>query len=164
MTLAPVRLVPLPGPAGAVSGSTRPASSREAERGFGLVESLMALGVAATGLLAIAGLMAAGANLQQKSREGGRSGNAAVRQMEVLRILPSTDARVQIGGSLISNEADHNTLVNVPPAGQVRVRWVVAAGPANSREFTVRAEPTVQGSRVSEVRSLVWFPDAVPQP
>jgi hypothetical protein len=108
--------------------------------------------------------MAAGANLQQKSRDGGRTGNAAVQQMERLRILPQNDVRVQPGGNLAGNQINYNALVNVPPAGQVRVRWLIQQGPANSRMFTVRAIPNVPGARVSEVRSIVWFPDAVPLP
>ena len=131
------------------------------ERGFGLVESVMSVGVAASGLLAVAGLLAAGASMQRNSRDGGRAGMAAMQQLEVLRMLPRTDARVQTGGgaaagSLTANVANYNGLVNVPPAGQVRVRWLVQAGPAGTLDITVRAEPLVAGARRSEVRSLLW--------
>jgi Tfp pilus assembly protein PilV len=129
------------------------------ERGFGLVESVVAVGVAAAGLLAVAGLMAAGAGLQQKSRDGGRAGMAAMQQLELLRILPRTDPRVQVGGgSLVANVNNYNALVDVPPAGRVRVRWVVAAGAAGTVDIRVRAIPLVPGARASEVRSLVWRP------
>ena len=132
------------------------------ERGFGLVESVMSMGIAAAGLLAVAGLMAAGAGLQRNSRDGGRAGMAAMQQLEQLRILPRTDVRVQVnGGSLAANVANFNTLVNVPPAGLIRVRWQVLPGPANTHEIRVRAIPEVAGSRPSEVRSLIWRP-AVP--
>lgn len=132
------------------------AGARTDERGFGLVESLMSLGVAAAGLLAVAGLLATGASLQSRSRDGGRSGMAATQQLEQLRILPRTDPRVQIGGSLVANVNNYTALVNVPPAGQVRVRWLVQAGPAGTLDITVRAIPAVQGARTSEARSLVW--------
>ena len=145
-------------------GRDHATAAGRAEDGFGLVESLMALGVAATGLLAVAGLMAAGATLQRRSRDGGQTGQAAVQQMERLRILPLNDARVQIGGSLTGNQLNYTALVNVPPAGQVRVRWQVQAGPANSRAITVRAIPAVRGARISEVRNIVWRPDTVPLP
>jgi Tfp pilus assembly protein PilV len=133
---------------------------RKDEQGFGLIESVIAIGVAAVGLLAIAGLMAAGANLQQRSRDGGRSGMAAIQMLEQLRLLPRTDARVQIGGSLTADIAGYTALVDVPPAGRIRVRWVVQAGPAGSRDITVRAIPAQPQARTSEVRSLVWRPAA----
>ena len=126
------------------------------ERGFGLVESLMSLGVAAAGLLAVAGLLATGASLQSQSRDGGRSGMAATQQLEQLRILPRTDPRVQIGGSLVANVNNYTALINVPPAGQVRVRWQVQAGPAGTLDITVRAIPAIQGARTSEARTLIW--------
>ena len=126
------------------------------ERGFGLVESVISVGIAGSGLLAVAGLLAAGASLQRNSRDGGRAGMAAMQQLEVLRMLPRTDARVQAGGSLTANVNNYNGLVNVAPAGQVRVRWLVQAGPAGTLDITVRAEPLVAGARRSEVRSLLW--------
>ena len=126
------------------------------ERGFGLVESVISVGIAGSGLLAVAGLLAAGASMQRNSRDGGRAGMAAMQQLEVLRMLPSTDPRVAVGGSLTGNVNNHNALVNVAPAGQVRVRWLVQAGPAGTLDITVRAEPVVAGARRSEVRSLLW--------
>ena len=132
------------------------------ERGFGLVESVISVGIAGSGLLAVAGLLAAGASMQRNSRDGGRAGMAAMQQLEVLRMLPRTDARVQPGaggaaaGSLTANVANYNGLVNVPPAGQVRVRWLVQAGPAGTLDISVRAEPLVAGARRSDVRSLLW--------
>lgn len=137
-------------------------ASRQGERGFGLVESLVSVGIAATALLAVAGLMASGASMQRRSRDGGSAGMAAMQQLEMLRVLPRTDARVQTGaggaaaGSLTANVANYNGLVNIPPAGQVRVRWLVQAGPAGALDITIRAEPLVPGSRRSEVRSLLW--------
>ena len=125
-------------------------------RGFGLIESLVSVGVASAGMLAVAGLLAPGATVQQRSREGGRSGMAAMQFLELLRMLPRTDARVSVGGSLTANVANHNALVNVPPMGQVRVRWLVQAGPAGTLDITVRAVPLVAGARPSEVRSLLW--------
>ena len=71
-----------------------PRAPKHGERGFGLVESLVSVGIAATGLMAVAGLLAAGAGMQRNSRDGGRAGMAAMQQLEVLRMLPSTDARV----------------------------------------------------------------------
>lgn len=125
-------------------------------RGFGLVESLMSLGIAAAGLLAVAGLMAAGANVQARSRDGGRAGLAAMQQLEQLRMLRRTDARVQVGGALTANIANYNVLVDAPPAGRLRVRWMVQPGPAGTLDITVRAIPDIPGARASEARSLLW--------
>ena len=125
-------------------------------RGFSLLDSLVSLGVAASGMLAVAGLMATGTTVQQRSREGGRAGMAAIQTLEQLRLLPRTDARVQVGGSLGADLANYNAIVDAPPMGRVRVRWVVQAGPAGTLDITVRAEPLVPGPRASEARSLVW--------
>jgi Tfp pilus assembly protein PilV len=133
-----------------------PKPAGHGERGFGLVESLLSVGIAATGLLAVAGLLAAGANLQRTSRDGGRSGMAAMQTLERLRVLPVNDLRVSLGGSLTADVNNHNAMVTVAPAGQVRVRWLVQAGPAGTLDITVRAEPVVAGGRPSVVRSLVW--------
>jgi hypothetical protein len=100
--------------------------------------------------------------MQRNSRDGGRAGMAAMQQLEVLRMLPRTDARVlpatcgAAASSLTANVANCNRLVNVPPAGQVRVRWLVQQGVAGTLDITVRAEPLVAGARPSEVRSLLW--------
>ena len=129
------------------------------EDGFGLVESVMSMGIAATGLMAVAGLLAASAGMQMRSRETGRSGMAAVQQLERLRILPLTDARVQVGGSLTADQADHSAVVNLPPAGLVRVRWVVATTTFGALDVRVRAVPLDVKTRPSEARSLLWRPN-----
>ncbi|BCS31347.1 hypothetical protein TBR22_A05470 [Luteitalea sp. TBR-22] len=144
----------------------RQSDSLHDDRGFGLVESLISVGVAGTGLLAVAGLLATAATLQQRSRDGGRAGMAAMQQLEVLRILPRNDARLTVGGNLFANVADHTAIVNVTPTGQMRVRWLVQAGPAGSLDITVRAQPVrgagLQGetadaaTRASQVRTLLW--------
>jgi len=168
MALARVRtlLTSIRRRSGARSGSLTnrdglPAAVR-GEQGFGLVESLLSVGIAAAGLLAVAGLLATGASLQRTSRDGGHAGMAAMQQLELLRVLPRNDPRVQPGaggapaGSLVANVNNYNALVNVPPAGQIRVRWVVQGGPAGTIDITVRAEPVVTGGRPSTARSLVW--------
>jgi len=134
----------------------RAALRRGDRRGFSLVDSLVSLGVASAGMLAVAGLMATGATVQQRSREGGRSGMAAIQVLEQLRMLPRTDPRVQIGGSLVADVANYNTIVAATPMGRVRVRWLVQAGPAGSLDITVQATPLVVGPRPSQARSLVW--------
>ena len=129
------------------------------EDGFGLVESLMSMGVAATGLMAVAGLLAASASMQMRSRETGRSGMAATQQLERLRILPLTDPRVGVGGSLTADFLNHNAVVNLPPAGLVRVRWVVAPTSFGALDVRVVARPIDEKTRPSEARSLLWRPN-----
>lgn len=134
-------------------------------RGFGLVESLVSVGIAGAGLLAVAGLMAVAATQQQRGRDGGRAGVAAMQQLEVLRILPPNDARLVAGGNLFANVANHNALIDMPPAERVRVRWLIQAGPAGSLDITVRAQAVVgtgnnevpdAQTRPSQVRTLLW--------
>ena len=129
------------------------------EDGFGLVESVMSMGIAATGLMAVAGLLAASAGMQMRSRETGRSGMAAVQQLERLRILPLTDLRVQPGGSLTADLPNKSAVVNLPPAGLVRIRWVVTTTTFGALDVRVVATPVDEKTRPSEARSLLWRPN-----
>ena len=110
-------------------------------------------------MLATSGLLATSAAMQMRARESGRSGMAAVQQLERLRILPLTDARVQVGGSLTADQPNKSAIVNLPPTGPVRVRWVVSTTTFGALEVRVRAIPLTQNARASEVRSLLWRPN-----
>ena len=127
-----------------------------AREGFGLVESLVSLGIAATGLLAVAGLMAVGARQMASSRDGGKASMVATTRLERLRMLPHNAASRQIGGSLAANVANYSEIIADPVSGNYTVRWQIAAGPAGTLDVSVRALPANPMGRPSTVRGLLW--------
>lgn len=131
----------------------RDVSARE---GFGLVESLVSMGIAATGLIAVAGLMAVSANQMATTRDGGRASALAVSRLERLRMLPHNHAQRQVGGSLTANVATHSEILIDAQARQFTVRWEIVAGPAGTRDIAVRVIPANAQSRVADVRGLLW--------
>ena len=124
--------------------------------GVGLVESLVSMGIAAAGLLAVAGLMAVGAQQMASSRDGGLASLVATSRLERLRMLPQVAAARQVGGSLWANVATHTELVTDPVAGRIRVRWEITAGPAGTLQVAVRALPENPRSRPATVQGMVW--------
>jgi len=127
-----------------------------AREGFGLVESLVSMGIAATGLIAVAGLMAVSANQMATTRDGGRASALAVSRLERLRVLPHNHAQRQLGGSLTANVATHSEILLDPQARQFTVRWQVTNGPAGTREIAVRVIPANPQSPAADVRGLLW--------
>lgn len=127
-----------------------------ARDGIGLVESLVSMGIAAGGLLAVAGLMAVGAQQMAAARDGGLASRVAASQFERLRMLPQVSAARQIGGSLTANVATHTAVILDPVSGRVRVRWQITAGPAGTLEVAVIALPDNARSRPGTIRGMLW--------
>lgn len=127
-----------------------------AREGFGLAESLVSMGIAATGLIAVAGLMAVGARQMATSRDGGMASTLAVSRLERLRMLPHNDAQRQIGGSLTANVPNYTETIVTATAGIFRVRWQIVAGPAGTLDVSVRVIPADTQSPTSDVRGLLW--------
>jgi Tfp pilus assembly protein PilV len=124
--------------------------------GFGLVESLVSMGIAAVGLLAVAGLLVVGAQMQASSRDGGVASSLATTRLEQLRMLPQVHPSRQVGGSLANNVATHSEVVMHPVAGRIQVRWVIATGPAQTLDVTVQARPDNTRARAATLRGLLW--------
>jgi Tfp pilus assembly protein PilV len=94
------------------------------QTGVTLIEVLIAMIVTVVGVVAVATLITYGIGLQVLSRDTSRANSLAKAKIEQLRIIPSSDPQLSLGGDLSSNVSDHFDT----PAGFVR-RWVVAAGP-----------------------------------
>jgi prepilin-type N-terminal cleavage/methylation domain-containing protein len=119
------------------------------ERGFSLVEVLVAMGLFTVGMLALAQLLAAGVQMHQLGRNTDAATQLAQAKFEELMKLNfNTAAAVQLTPSgvdaLGANTANY---FDVPAGNQFTRRWRVEAGPTpRTRRVTVRIEP-IQASR-----------------
>ena len=137
------------------------------DRGFTLVEVLVAFVILTIGLVSMAELMAITLRMQQL----GRNQTAAARMAqdkidELMSQNFATSAQVSIGGSLTADVANHFDIPTLNGVAQpYRRRWRVAAGPvdppvaANSlRILTVRVIPQVSDTRTvatTEITTLI---------
>lgn len=119
--------------------------------GSSLVEAIISTGVMAFGALGVSILFVHGPRMQALARDGSTANGLAVARLEQLRILPPTAAERADGGSLTSDVANH-----FATSGLFRIRWVIADGPAGTKEVTVRAWSGAALSRPAELKSLLW--------
>lgn len=123
--------------------------SNRSEAGFTLVEVMVCTLILVVGLVAIAGLLAVTTHMHIGAREAARSTRLAQDKIDELMKLDfdnddcvgCPDAKVAVGGSVDSNEADH---FEVSPDGQdgITIRWAVTTYPdvtpiADLRRLTV---------------------------
>ena len=90
--------------------------------------------VVVVGVVGAATLIFYAIGLQVLSRDSTMANTLATAKIEELRMIDGSDPRLAIGGDLDSNVADHFDT----PTGFTR-RWVVAAGPADTLDVTLRA-------------------------
>lgn len=114
------------------------------ERGFTLVEVLIAMIVLTVALVSLAQLMAITLRMQMLGRNQTAAIRVAQDKIDELMPLNFTNAQLAIGGSLTADDANH--FDSTDPL--YRVRWTVAAGPADPgvaansvRILTVRVIP-----------------------
>lgn len=121
------------------------------ERGFSLVELLVATLVTVVCLVGVAVMILYGTRLGASARDASVTSSLAKARLERLRVLPRTAAERQAGGSLTSDVAGH-----FERQGRFTSRWVVAAGPAGTQDVTVLVIAPLNASvPPSRVRVLV---------
>lgn len=109
------------------------------ERGFTLVETLIAMVILTVGLVSMAELMAITLRMQMM----GRNETAAIRlvqsKIDELVAVDFANATVAVGGDLDTDVANYND----DPADGFHRRWEIAAitGETNVRTLTVRIIP-----------------------
>ena len=129
--------------------------TRHSNRGFTLVEVLVAMVIFVFGIVAVAALMIEGTRLQIFSQNS-TNGNALVKtRIERMQLLQDSDPQRAVGGSLTADLADHFEL---PPGSAFVVRWTVAAGPAGTQDVTVAALPLDPNFRVAPVQIRILLP------
>lgn len=147
------------------------------ERGFTLVEAVVAMMVCTIGLVAMAELMAVTLRLQQLGRNSTSAVRLASDKVDELTTMPFNPAAlnynpsIACGGSIDADDADHfdtpledngtpdNTADDTVTKGYTR-RWIISAGPdadPNLREVTVRVVPDVGDRRTASPYDLTTF-------
>jgi len=144
------------------------------ERGFTLVEAIVAMVVCTIGLVAMAELLAVTLRLQQLGRNSTSAVRLAQDKVDELTtmVIFADHPPISCGGSLDANvDLIHNDMPlqdngtpDVPgddtlTKGYTR-RWLVSAGPdgdPNLRQVTVRVTPEVQDRKIASPYELTTF-------
>jgi prepilin-type N-terminal cleavage/methylation domain-containing protein len=118
-------------------------SERGAERGFSMIEMMVAIVVILVGLVSIVGISVYVSRANVTSNNLSVLATAAQSQIDLLRqaqwTVTTEDPTITVGGSLSSNVANHSTTLSNTPAGDLIVRWQVTQGPtADVRYVTVK--------------------------
>lgn len=100
------------------------------ERGFTLVETLVAVVILALGIVAVANLLLVSSTSSAVANQATAAAAAAGETLELLQAAPFDDPRLEPGGSLTSDAAGHFRHEDVPGVGRLVSRWSVrTAGP-----------------------------------
>jgi prepilin-type N-terminal cleavage/methylation domain-containing protein len=109
---------------------------RRRERGFTLVEVMVALGILAFGILAIASMQTASLGGISFAGNTTDATTVAMNQMDALIPIAWNSPQLAIGGPY-----------NLPDVGRFKVRYDVTAGPmTNTRNIRVRVEWNEKGA------------------
>lgn len=142
----------------------RTAMLKNRQRGFGLIELLIAMVVLTVGLLAMAVLIMYGIRIQTFARDATLASGVAKQRLEILRNIPRTNAVRQDGGSLDANVAPYFVPVDLDPNNGVDpdtpfvVRWMLAAGPAGTQNVTVRVVSTSPARQLPPIQFQSQIP------
>jgi prepilin-type N-terminal cleavage/methylation domain-containing protein len=148
-------------------GGTPSRVGQAAQRaGFTLVEIIVAIMILGVGMLAMASIMGATAQLQQLSSSRAEITTLAESKLEELRaygMAASTDplrAKVAIGGSLTTPTVGYrDTLVGIRGKTYART-WAIAEDVVLTRRATVRVQPVINGKndvKSLDFTSLIWL-------
>ncbi len=132
------------------------APSRNGERGFTLVETIVAAAILMVALVALAELLAVSVRMHQIGRDSASAARLAQDKFEeMMKMNFFTNPAVQIGGGLDANTANH---FDAPANSGYTRRWSVAAGPGANprlRIVTVRVIADLQVGLPFEVTQVV---------
>ena len=122
-------------------------SSLTDERGFTLIELMMATFIIVVGVLGLASAMANVSIYQARATSNMEMVAVGESKLEELRayamIMSADTAQLTVGGSTTSSVANHSDNI-AGPSGRVYIRrWRIDAGPAGTRQATLRVIPNV---------------------
>ena len=124
---------------------------RADERGFTLIELIVAMLIIVVGVLGLAGVMVNVSARQTLATSRMELVALAEGKLEELRadamIMSADTAQLTVGGSTTLSVANHADTV-AGPSGRIYItRWQVAAAPAGCRHVTLRVVPLVDDAR-----------------
>lgn len=118
--------------------------------GFSIIEMIIALTILAVGVLALAPVMVGTSSVERLARNRQEMVSVAESKFEDLRAYASSrtadTVELAVGGSLTGSVVEHADSLQGATGRWYRRRWEVVAGPAGSREVTLRVEPKPTGS------------------
>jgi prepilin-type N-terminal cleavage/methylation domain-containing protein len=106
--------------------------TKPGQRGFSLIELLVATVVITICALGVALMILYGTRLGAAARETMITTSLAKARLEELRVLPRGALERQLGGSLSADKPGH-----FDARGRYKTRWLIAAGPAGTQDITV---------------------------
>ncbi len=123
--------------------------SNRAERGFTLIEVMIAMVVLMVGLVSVVGISGYVSRANTVSNTMSVLATAAQDQVDRMRAILWTiksdkDARLSVGGSLDENEANHHEIVADSAMGDLIVRWKVVEGPGTTGDMRTVTIKVVQ--------------------
>jgi prepilin-type N-terminal cleavage/methylation domain-containing protein len=138
------------------------------QRGFTLIELMIAIIVLVVGVLGLASTMASMTRYQDLSAAHADMTALADHKIEQLRVVATyrtaDTMQLRVGGDLATRTAPYTD--NVVERGRTFIRtWVVTAGPGGTRNVTVRVAPVVDDARTPsrlEFTTLIQMVTAAP--
>ena len=126
------------------------------ERGFSLIEMMIAATVITVGLVAVAGVSVYISRTNSTSNTMSILATAAQDEADSLRNLAwdqvTEAAQLTVGGNLNYGDADtsHRTQITDTPAGDLNISWKVAAGPGSTGDLRTVTVHVVQVNAPSQ--------------
>jgi prepilin-type N-terminal cleavage/methylation domain-containing protein len=117
---------------------TRDGIDCASERGFTLIEALVATLVLAVGIISVANLMLVAATSNSVGNQATAAATIASRELERLTAIPYN--QLLVGGDIAADNAGFFDDTNVPGVGMIHTRWRVVAFQNQTRLITVRSE------------------------
>ena len=129
---------------------SRSSKDRRNERGFSLIETMIAATVITVGLVAVAGISIYVSRTNSTSNTQSVLATAAQDEADALRKLiwdqVTEAAQLTVGGDVTYSTADanHRTQLTNTPAGNLNISWKVAAGPGTTGDLRTATIHVVQ--------------------
>ena len=117
--------------------------------GFSLVEMIVAILILSVGVLGMSSMMTAVSRSEIRATGRIEATEVLESKIEELRAVAaagtSDTIQLAVGGSLTTPQVDHADTTSSGSGRSFVRRWVVEAGPGQTRKVTVRVEPRDEG-------------------
>lgn len=135
-----------------------PISPRAHERGFTLIEALIAMVILAFGMIAVSNLLIVAASSNTVANQSTAATTTATEALERLKAQPF--GLLAAGGDLDNDVAGYFRLDTVPGVGVIHTRWQISSVTPNDNQtlfIRVRSEGTGALSRARSAAEFTTF-------